>query len=220
MQHQAVVVMARLASSLGVRDEGPNIKLAKELAATKDTGSINLLAQGLQDKNKSVRNDCIKVLYEVGYLQPNLVSPYLKEFIQLLSHKDNRLQWGGMTALQTITTVVPKEIFKALPVILKAAEQGSVITKDGAMMILIALAGMKPYHTSAMTLIFDQLQKSLPNQLPMYAERIYPLIDGHQAASFIKILQDRLCDVEKESKKQRIEKLILQSKKLFVQPKR
>ncbi len=79
--------------------------------------------------------------------------------------------------------------------------------------------GFEPYHQSTMTLIFEQLQKSLLNQLPMYAERIYLLIDTQYAAPFIKMLQSRLRNLEKETTKQRIEKLILQAKKLNVQTK-
>ena len=56
------------------RDEVPNQLLAKELAATKNKEGIREIAANLENKNKNVRSDCLKVLYEIGYLEPGLIS--------------------------------------------------------------------------------------------------------------------------------------------------
>ncbi|MBN2795507.1 MAG: hypothetical protein JXR88_08890 [Clostridia bacterium] len=38
----------------------------------------------MEDKNKSIPSDCLKELYEIGYLNPTLIKGHLKQFIALL----------------------------------------------------------------------------------------------------------------------------------------
>ena len=51
-------------------------------------------------------------------------------FVKLLKSRNNRLVWGGMTALSTIAGLKAKEIFEQIDVIKQAIEDGSVITAD------------------------------------------------------------------------------------------
>ena len=53
------------------RDEVSNQELAKKLAQTRDTTGILEIAEHLWDKNANVRSDCLKVLYETGYIAPD-----------------------------------------------------------------------------------------------------------------------------------------------------
>src|SRR5262245_40410239 len=92
-------VLDRLASALDQRDEVPNQVLAEEIAAAQDEGSIAELVANLSNRNKAIAHDCIKVLYEIGNLNAGLIEPYLGDFVSLLRSHDNRMVWGGMTAL-------------------------------------------------------------------------------------------------------------------------
>jgi hypothetical protein len=87
-------VTQKLATSLGRRDEVPNQELARDVAAREDKAAIKELVENLSHKSKDIQNDCIKVLYEVGYEKPKLIAPYLKDFLALLGSKNNRLQWA------------------------------------------------------------------------------------------------------------------------------
>src|SRR6476661_5896203 len=107
-------ILNKLASALGRRDETPNTALAKQVAAKKDKVAIQELVDNLSNKSKDIQNDCIKVLYEIGEIDPSLIAQYINEFVSLLSHKNNRLQWGAMTALSTIVLEKPKEIYTAI----------------------------------------------------------------------------------------------------------
>ena len=101
-------VINLLSSSLGIRDEIPNQKLAWEIAETENKEAIEELVDNLQNnKDKKIRNDCIKVLYETGYKKPELISKYLKVFVELLGNKNNRLIWGAMIAIDAIVDVEP-----------------------------------------------------------------------------------------------------------------
>ncbi len=202
-------VLKHLATSLNRRDEIPNQELAKQIAAQKDQTAIKELIANLNNKNKGIQSDCIKVLYEIGTQNPKLITPYAAEFIALLHHKNNRLQWGAMTALSAITSESPKLIYASLPKILAAADKGSVITKDHAVNILIKLSSIKPYADSAFSLLIEQLRIYPTNQLAMYAERSASCITDKNKKNFVDALRSRLGEIEKETMKKRIEKVII-----------
>lgn len=201
-------ILPRLATSLKRRDEVPNQELAKQVAAKKDLSAVKELVDNLSNKSKDIQHDCIKVLYEIGEIAPSLIVPHAASFLTLLTSKNNRLQWGAMTALNTIAQEAPKLIYSALPKIIAAADAGSVITKDYAVHILINLCFVKQYASDAFSLLIEQLTTSPTNQLPMYAERALPIINDKNKALFIKTLTSRLDDIEKDTKRKRVEKII------------
>lgn len=201
-------IIPKLASSLDRRDEVLNQELAKKIATKKDKKAVQELIDNLNNKSKDIQNDCIKVLYEVGEQNPSLVSDYAKEFIALLDNKNNRLQWGAMTAINTITLENPKVIYASLVKIIAAADRGSVITKDYGVNILIKLCSLKQYADNAFSLLIEQLLNSPTNQLPMYAEKAMPIINDKNKSLFIKTLTSRLDDIEKDTKRKRVEKVI------------
>jgi hypothetical protein len=201
-------IIGKLAVSLGRRDEVPNQELAKVVAAKEDKAAVSELVENLSHKNKDIQNDCIKVLYEIGAVKPKLIAPYLKNFLALLSSKNNRLQWGAMTALDCIAREKPAEIFAALGKIIDAADRGSVITRDHCVNILISLTAEKKYRDKTFPLLIEQLMTCPTNQFPMYAENAAPAIDAELKDRFIKTLSGRLDDIEKESGRKRVEKVI------------
>ena len=201
-------IINKLASSLNRRDEVPNQELAKQIVAKGDKKAIQELIDNLGNKSKDIQNDCIKVLYEIGERKPSLIADHAKKFIELLENKNNRLQWGAMTAINTITLENPNAIYSNLPKIIAAANKGSVITKDYAVNILINLCSIKQYANSSFSLLIEQLLSSPTNQLPMYAEKAMPVINEKNKTLFIKTLTSRLDDIEKDTKRKRLEKVI------------
>ena len=200
-------VLNKLATSLNRRDEVPNQELAKQIAKSNNTKGVKELVDNLSSK-KDIANDCIKVLYEVGELKPGLISPYSKSFIDLLKSKNNRLQWGAMHAINTITLENPKAIYNALPAIIEAANKGTVITKDHTVNILVKLGTIKQYADDVFTLLIEQIASSPVNQLPSYAEKSLPLVNEKNKMLFLKTLDSRLGDIELDTKRNRVEKVI------------
>jgi hypothetical protein len=113
-------VIDKLACSLGRRDEVPNQELARDLAAKKDKKGIREIAENLWNKDKNIQADCIKVLYEVGYVEPKLIADYAEDFVKLLKSRNDRLVWGGMTALAEVAKANPEAVFKNLDAIKKS----------------------------------------------------------------------------------------------------
>lgn len=201
-------VINKLASSLGKRDEVPNQELAAEIAGKNDKKAVQELVDNLSNKSKDVQSNCIKVLYEIGALKPALIAGHVNSFIELLTNKNNRLQWGAMTALHVITNEKPDAVYNALPTIIAVADKGSVITNDHCVGILIQLAAVKKYAEDAFQLLVERLKICPTNQLPMYAENTLPVINENNKAEFIKTLSARLPEIEKETKRARVEKVI------------
>lgn len=206
-------VIDQLASSLNRRDEVPNQELAAKIAASKDKQAVKELIENLRSKSKDIQNDCIKVLYEIGAIEPVLISEYASIFLDLLKHKNNRLQWGGMAALNTIVSEKPAFIYESVPAILDAVSRGSVITMDGAVNVFIKLCGIPDYTENTFAVLIEVMQKSPTNQLPMYAERAMPIVNKENKERFISVLSKRLNEIEKESKRKRVEKVIAKVQK-------
>ena len=201
-------VLNKLASLNGVRNAEPNKELASQIIKASDKKAIKGLVENLNNKDKNIQSDCIKVLYEIGEQNPTLIAEYDKTFLELLSNKNNRLVWGAMTALDCIASINPKDIYKQLSTILAIADKGSVITKDHGVGILTKLSADKNYTDTTLILLLDFMKTAATNQLPKYAEDALPVITNKYKKDFIKVLSSRLDDFDKETKKVRLEKVI------------
>lgn len=201
-------IIEQLASSQNRRDEVPNQELAAQIVKKQDEQAVEELVQLLNHKTKAIQNDVIKVLYEIGGQNAALIQKHHTVFVELLESKNNRMQWGAMAALHAICEQFPSDVFPHLNAILSAAEKGSVITKDGAMGILVRLCREREYNSTAFPLLIEQLLKSATNQLPMYAESSAPIVTDETKQEFIQALESRMDEIEKESKRKRIEKVI------------
>ncbi|WMT41215.1 hypothetical protein RE628_00935 [Paenibacillus sp. D2_2] len=113
-----------------------------------------------------------------------------------------------MTALDAITLENPEAIYGVLTKIIDTADKGSVITKDHGINILINLCSVQPYADHAFALLIKQLKSSPINQLPMYAENAISIVNDTNKALFIETLSSRLDDIEKDTKRKRVEKVI------------
>src|SRR6185436_409694 len=115
-------ILNKLASALDRSDEVPNQLLAKDIAASADKVAVQELVDNLANKDKDIQSDCIKVLYEIGTIKPELIAGYVDTFVKLLGSRNNRLVWGAMTALGTVATVDTSAIAKHIDTIIRATE--------------------------------------------------------------------------------------------------
>jgi len=91
-------VLHRIAHLQNRRDEVPNQELARDLARKKDGKGIQEIAANVWSSDKDVQADCIKVLYEIGYIDPTLVAGFAGDFVRLLKSKEQPARVGGMIA--------------------------------------------------------------------------------------------------------------------------
>lgn len=198
-----------IATSLNRRDDKPNQELADEIIKSKRTDWVKELVENLSNKDKNIQSDCIKVLYEIGERgAAELIAPYFFEFGKILEGKNNRLIWGAMIALDTIASVNPKGIYTLLSTVVKGIDKGSVITIDHGVSILAKLSAFSEYTNTTFPLLLEQLKKCPPKQLPMYAERSVVAVNKANKQQFIDLLVFRMTEMDKDSQKKRIEKVI------------
>jgi hypothetical protein len=199
--------LTKLASALGRNDERPNVALAEAIVAAGDTKAIAELAVALVGADKAIRHDAIKVLYEVGERAPRLIARHLGSFVALLSTEDNRMVWGAMCAIDAVAAVAPKDVAAVLPEVVKAANAGSVITRDHAVKAMVKLAAHRAHAATVMPLLLAQLRTCPVNQLPMYAELLVPITVPHAKETSV-VLSKRLPGVVQASKRKRIERVL------------
>ena len=197
----------KLACSQNRKDEILNQQLAKQLANNKNIDGIKEIAENLWNKDRNIQNDCLKVLYEIGYINPELVGDYIFDFLRLLKSKNNRLVWGGMIALSTIAEIKSKEIFDNLDEILNAIEKGSVITVDNGIKTLSKVASTKKeYGIRIFPYLINHLKNCRPKEIPMHAKFIMYAVNSDNKNEFAEILEKRK-NILKPSQVKRIEKI-------------
>jgi len=203
----------RIACLQGRRDEVPNQELARELAATKDRAGIREIAENLWNKDQNIQSDCLKVLYEIGYLDPALITDYAGDFLKLLKSRNNRLVWGGMIALSTVADLKADEIFPHNDEIIKVMEKGSVITVDNGVKTLALVASKKDeYRKAIFPYLLDHLKTCRPKEVPQHAEKTLPAVDATNKLDFIAVLQKRTEDLA-GAQLVRIKKVIKEAEK-------
>lgn len=164
-------VLNELASALNRRDEEPNQQLAMRLVESEDLEAIQELVDNLKNKNKAIRSNCIKVLYEIGEKKAELIENYVDQCVALLTQKDNRMVWGGMTALGWIASRKPHEIWGHIETVIEATQNGSAITQDWGIRVLATVsAEREDYAKQLFPFMMKFLKDCRPKDVPRHAE--------------------------------------------------
>jgi hypothetical protein len=186
-------ILNRIAHFQGRRDEAPNQELARDLAGQEDRDGIRELVANLHHADQDVRSDCLKTLYEVGYLKPELVSDYAGEFLRLLRDRNNRMIWGAMLALSTIAPLRADDLYLHRQRIQDAMAEGSVITVDNGVKVLAAVAAANEiYRAELLPYLLQHLRTCRPKDVPQHAEAIVQAVDAAHTEAFVAVLEGRL----------------------------
>ena len=164
----------------------------------------------------SVQIDCLKVLYEIGYINPDQISGYVDEFLKLLKSKTNRMVWGAMIGLATIAEKKPGEIWANINDITDAVEHGTLITVVWGVKTLgrVALTDKK-YSERIFPFLIEHLTNCIPQDLLLHAKSILPSVDSENKNEFLAVLDSRKSEL-KSSQLARHKKLLrsLEAKQL------
>jgi hypothetical protein len=194
-------------------DEIPNQEAAQALAQTRSRADIREIAEAMWDKEPNVQSDCLKVMYELGYLAPDLIAEYVDDFLKLLKHRNNRMVWGGMIALSTVADLKAAEIFPHVDEIIQVMNKGSVITMDNGIKALALVASQKDkYRKAIFPYLLDHLKNCRPKEVPQHAEKSLPAVTTGNKSDFIQVLDKRLEDMS-ASQAVRLKKIIKAAEK-------
>jgi hypothetical protein len=201
-------VLTQLASAQGRRDDVPNQELAKQLTEAQDREGIRVLVENLAHEDPNVQSDCIKTLYEVGYLDPTLITNHWVVFLELLASKNNRLIWGGMIALSTLADLRAPDLFEHKSEIQQAMEGGSVITQDSGVRVLTAVAAQREeYRTDLLPYLLKKLTACRAKDLPKYAEMVFNALGEADREKFREVLTLRIPELT-PSQQRRMERTL------------
>ncbi|WP_125605141.1 hypothetical protein [Lapidilactobacillus bayanensis] len=197
----------QLASQQGAKGQQLNIDLAEDLVASHDLAGIQEIVAGLTAKQK-IANDCIKVLYEVGARQPELIADNVQVFLNGLTSKNNRLVWGSMTALAEIVNLRTAEIFAQVDLITAVLETGSVIAIDNAVTVLAELcAANSDDAVKLWPILLTHLTTCRSKEVPQHAERTLPAVTPANQPEFVATLQQRWSELTAAQQK-RVRKML------------
>jgi hypothetical protein len=189
-------VLSKIAFFQNRRDEVPNQELAKVLASRKDRRGIREIGENLWHANAQVQGDCLKVLYEIGYLEPTLIADWVGDFIKLLGSKNNRLVWGSMIALSTVAEIQAAEVFDHRGEIQEAMERGSVITMDnGIKTLALIAAGNAGRCKTLFPYLLRHLETCRPKEIPQHAEKTLVAVTADNCSRFIQVLEKRISEM-------------------------
>ncbi|KPN94469.1 hypothetical protein [Lysinibacillus sp. ZYM-1] len=185
-------VVNLLASQLSRNDEMPNIELAHSLANEENYTGIEEIIKNLTCKDKKIQYDCIKVAYEIGQVKPELISKYVLTFIELLKSRNNRLVWGGMTALATITEEATETIMAHLDILKSAMKVGSVITIDKGVLTLAKLAAVSKENNDVIfPILLHHLENCRPKEIPQHSESTLLAVTDENKEELLNVLRKR-----------------------------
>ena len=190
-------VLNRIAFFQNRRDEVPNQELARDLVSRRDGEGIQEIAENLWNTEQNIQSDCMKVLYEIGYLEPGLIADYVGDFLELLKSKNNRMVWGSMIALATVARIRADEIFPHVEKIQQLMEKGTVITKDNGVKILAVLAASnEAYHAAIFPYLLKQLEVCRAQDMARYTESVVIAVNATCKDAFVDVVQRRLINLE------------------------
>jgi hypothetical protein len=201
-------VLRRLAGAKGRRDYKPNAEVAERVARAGDAAAVARLVEGLREGNARARSDSLHALGEIARMRPTLAAPHAGVFFTLLRDRNNRLAWGGMIALEAIAAAEPRAIAPRLPEIVRAANEGSVITRDNAVKILIHCAAIPTLRPRASRLLMQQLEFAPENQFSRYAIDALPFLTPTQQKKVFTFAERRLADELNPHRRRRLEELL------------
>ena len=185
-------VVNLLASQLSRNDEMPNIELAHSLANEENYTGIEEIIKNLTCKDKKIQYDCIKVAYEIGQVKPELISKYVLTFIELLKSPNNRLVWGGMTALATIAEGASETIMAHLKILKSAIKVGSVITIDKGVLTLAKLVAVSKENNDVIfPILLHHLENCRTKEIPQHSESTLLAVTDENKEELLKVLRKR-----------------------------
>ncbi|XOV93136.1 MAG: hypothetical protein ACFHWX_00205 [Bacteroidota bacterium] len=200
----------KLASSLGRKDQRPNIELGKSIARSQDLSALDEIKQLLNDDDMptDIIADLLKTLESVGENIPELIKGFYPEIKKYLYHPKNQIVWRAMCVMAQIAPYHRSGVFDDLPTIIKIMDEGSVITRDHGINILVDL-----YHNGIQKdfitpLLEEQIIRAPDNQLGQYAEKWMKVIQTEDIGKLLGILEERFPDLVNEAHRKRVERIM------------
>jgi hypothetical protein len=174
------------------RDRTPNLDLARDLAARDDMAGIREIAANMHNDNKNIHSDCMNVMYEIGRVDPNLITSYAADFVKFLKSKHPHMVEGASAALMEISKVNPEFIFNNQVEIKQIAETGSDTAVEKSISALAQTAADERFSAEVFPYLLQHLLSCHHKHVSERAEKILPAVNENNNLEFVKTLKKRL----------------------------
>lgn len=200
----------QLATPQGDKSQLPNKELARKIVLAQDQEAVKEILEILNTSaGLDLIGDALKVLEVIGETDSKLAASAYVPIKKYLTHSSNKIQWRAMSALSNIAAHYTKELFLDLPQILKIMEDGTVITRDHGIKILLELYKQTEFQAEIAPLLLEQVLGAPDNQLGQYAEKWFKIISHEHIPQLITTLESRQPELEKPSHQKRLSKILL-----------
>ncbi len=179
-------IVDKLASSLGQRDEGPNFRVAEDLADDPNPRAVAELVEAFASGPAVIASDAAAALQRLAELDPAQVAPHTATIAALLASKNNRVVWGAATILHGVSKKRPEAVRPHVVALTRAVAAGSVITQDHGVGALAATG-----DRAALDFVFAHLRACGWHYVPLRAERVAPFV-GDRWPEFRDAVESRL----------------------------
>jgi hypothetical protein len=203
-----ISVVDQILATVNLPTEAPSSQIAQSIAKTQDHASLEGIFSLLSHANKKVQRNAMRVIYKLSKIDAALLKPHLEALFGLLKSKQNRMVWSAMISIDSLTEVMPEQVYERLETILSVVNKGSVIVKDHTVGVLAQLAVHKQYHEEAMVLLIDLCKDAPVNQFPTYCERIAGIISPDYIEEFKLLILSRLEEMNTERKASRLQAIL------------
>jgi hypothetical protein len=186
-------VIDKPSSSLGQLDEAPNQLLAREIADDEDMDAVQELARNIFNPDPRIQGDCVKVLYEIALLNPDMIADEVDAFARALNSRNNRVVWRTMTTLGEIVPLKADDIWWYIDDITRTIENGSIITQDWGMRLVAKIAATEPdREVYLMPFLSRYLTYCDGKDLARRVESLLMMMNRDNRDDFADILEQRL----------------------------
>lgn len=199
-------VTDRFASALDRRDQGPNEAIAEEIARGATPDLLRDVTKVLESKaNTRLKNDAVMVMMALSRIAPHFLEDHFDLLMKVLRSSSNRQVFGSMIALANLAPLKRRELRGHIPMILKAMDQGTVVTRDHGFTILTELY-KEDQSGDLLSLINEQILKAPPNQLGQYTEKFMIVVRPGDIPALIEALEARAGELTNEHHLKRLGK--------------
>ena|GEM_PF-3888783 len=202
-------ILDRLSSSLGKRDTAANKAVAKDCVAKPKL--LNEVAVGFDAKLAPLRGDCAEVFAEASVLNPETTAPHIELMLDQLDDRNNRVRWEILMGISAVASIKPAKVFAQRELLLKLAQTGSVIVKDGAVLSLSRVAGANGrYRQKLLPELLELFTDCRPKDIPRYGEYLSEAVtdNGESATALAKTLEQRIDECTNKTALGRVNKLL------------
>ena len=200
--------LALVTDLAGELDQERTRVAALQIAEEADPTQIADLVGLLSDRDKSIRRVTGYMVGGIADPRPDLFLPHVPALIAVTKIGTGPAVWEAQYVLSAVAALDPPALAPYLETIAESFDGDSVIARDNAVRILARLATLEDTRPAAMRALCHALRTAPVNQLPMYAEKVAPVVRPEDSDIIRSILTDRLSEISQSAKIRRIESVL------------